>query len=313
MKLRKIPMCLVIVVLSLRGTHLCAQTPPGSGTSPGTVANSLSPVAAALTDECNSDEKDGDAQKRSDDRCDFESSFYVGTVIDSFAAAELNHYINPNDAQSIKEGYVAGVDFAYRFYRTSEKNHPGRDWWVYGETIHGVRSADVDCKAHPDIAVCGNSTNDKFLYILRKASSLESYVGLRYEIPLKNPRTGDIGSGRFFLASQLGFLTVAGTGGDIVDNHTWISAGLMNVNGRFSGSYLQAGVGKTDLFHDHKNARFKVDGFLSMTFTKADVVRPFLQMTVDSDGRGGADSVQSYFGIDVNFGPTIKALFGGGS
>jgi hypothetical protein len=50
-----------------------------------------------------------------------------------------------------------------------------------------------------------------------------------------------------------------------------------------------------------------------MTFTKADVVRPFLQMTVDSDGRGGADSVQSYFGIDVNFGPTIKALFGGGS
>src|SRR5438552_2200877 len=95
----------VTVVPSLR-----AQTqPPAGGTNPTSVADA---VTERETPACSEKARDED---RRDDRCDFEASFYVGRVIDSFAAAELNNYINPNDAQKIKESYIAGVDAAYRF------------------------------------------------------------------------------------------------------------------------------------------------------------------------------------------------------
>jgi hypothetical protein len=308
----------LLVAMFLVTLPLAAQV----GTTGGSGATKA--VAAADSDQ---DKKDGqkkengdaiaecaddrmDPAARQDDRCDFEASFYVGRVIDSFAAQEYNNYVNGarNQAQTTRESYVGGVDFNYRVHRSPS----GRDLWVFGETVHGVRSADVDCKANKDIELCsGKATSDQqFLYILRNARSVESYAGVRYEIPLQNPRGGNMGPARLFIASQLGFITVAGIGGDLIDNHTWVSVGVLNVNGRFSNSYLQAGIGKTDLFHQHRNARFKVDGFLSMKFLKSDVMRPFLQMTVDSDGRGGSDSVQSYFGLDVNFGASLVKLFG---
>jgi hypothetical protein len=105
-----------------------------------------------------------------DARCDFEASFFVGTVIDSFAADELNRYLNPEDSSAVKQSYVAGVDFAYRATRLF-----GGELFVFGETVHGKRSADVNCKEDPNVAVCkaeeekGTITQDQFLYLLRNA------------------------------------------------------------------------------------------------------------------------------------------------
>ena len=41
-------------------------------------------------------------QAATDDRDPTEISIYTGLSIDSFAAAELNSYINPNDANKLK-------------------------------------------------------------------------------------------------------------------------------------------------------------------------------------------------------------------
>ena len=229
-----------------------------------------------------------------DDRCDFTASFFVGTVIDTFAATELNHYLNPQDSSILKTSWIAGVDFDYRFRQGAKS-----EWFVYGETVHGVHSADVNCKEDPDVPVCSDkaTTDQKFLYILRNAKTLEAYAGIRYERRLS---TINDNVPRFFVQTQAGFLSVAGSGEDVVDDHTYIALGLLEAGGPFSSSHLSVGWGKTDLFDKNRSKRIKIDGFLSMRVTQSDRVRPFLQMTVDSDFRSGADSVQSYFGVDVN-------------
>lgn len=253
-----------------------------------------------------------------DDRCDFEASFYFGRVIDTFAGDEYNSYINPNDSNKIRESYIGGIDVNYRIW--AKKQSPPvaspaagggtSSWrsafsrrgelWLYGETVHGVRSVDVDCKAHPDTAVCSGkaTTDEKFLYVLRNARSLEAFGGARYEFPISTVHDN---VPRLFVATQIGFITIAGSGGDVISDDTYLAVGVLETDGPFSNSYFSAGVGRTDLFHHHACPRLKLDGFLSTRISRSDKMRPFFQMTVDSDAGRGADSVQVYFGADVNF------------
>ncbi|MDQ3283245.1 MAG: hypothetical protein M3Q69_17750 [Acidobacteriota bacterium] len=80
-----------------------------------------------------------------DCRGSFEASFYLGEAIDSFAGDETIAYLNP-DVTGPKQRAVGGFDFAYRMFgnRGNLADPKGR-WrgtqlWVYGETVHGVRS-----------------------------------------------------------------------------------------------------------------------------------------------------------------------------
>ncbi|MEK6407825.1 MAG: hypothetical protein AABN34_12750 [Acidobacteriota bacterium] len=272
----------------------------GSDGSTGTVGSTLEDSVDIV--------QQGDA--RSDDERDtFEASAYIGYAVDTFAAGDLRRYLNPNDSGGVTERFVGGFDFGYRLIG---HNNSKTQLWVYGETVHGVRSADVDCKANPELDLCKlnlfnpNNIGQATLAILRNATSLEAFTGLRWEFA--TIQKGDDSAARMYLKGQLGLLTVAGGTDDVIDVHH-IGLGVIATKGRMSNSYLEFGIGRTDLFVEHRHRRFKVDGFLSWKLSdnpKIGWMRPFAQITLDSDFGKGADSIQSYFGIDFE----LSALWG---
>src|SRR5262245_54839486 len=95
------------------------------------------------------EEKD-DSNK--DPRGDLAASFFTGLGIDSFAAKDLDQYLNPDVSGTIGERYVAGFDFEYRL--AGKGTLTAGQLWIYGETVHGLRSSDVDCSANPSAPVC---------------------------------------------------------------------------------------------------------------------------------------------------------------
>lgn len=270
-----------------------------------------------------------------DCRDNFEADAYVGVAIDTFAAGELNKYFNPDDANKIKVRGVGGIDFAYRMYNgpcSDSDKRPGSDadkdggsekkskasklceatdlshpqLWVYGETVHGARSADVDCKANPNLSVCSLFLNnptfspDQTLYLLRNATSLEAYAGARAEFYTlaRNSKS----PANLYLKTEAGFLTVAGAG-KLTPNHTAVALGLITTSGRFHESFLDVGYGRTKLFARNSNSRWKIHGYMTwnaFTDSLGRYVRPYTEMTVDTDLGPGSDSVQSYFGINFD-------------
>jgi len=261
------------------------------------------------------------AKQAIDCRGNLEANAYVGVGIDTFAAGEVNRYINANDSNKIKVRGVGGLDFAYRIHngpcsegdkrnssatQPCDATGPKPQLWVYGETVHGLRSADVDCKANPNLSVCKlfqqtpSFSPDRTLFILRNATSLEAYAGARLEFYTvgRNSRS----PANLYLKSEAGFLVVAGAG-KLSPNHTSIALGLTATSGRFRDSFLDTGYGCTKLFVTNPKSRWKIHGYLtwdSFGEMASRYVRAFAEMTVDSDLGPGADSVQSYFGINFD-------------
>jgi hypothetical protein len=249
-----------------------------------------------------------EARSAHDDRGTFEASFYLGYGIDSFAAADLRTYLNPEASGKVEERLVGGFDFSYRLYGDPMRSK-GQQLWVYGETVHGVRSADLDCTKNPDQPLCKDLLNDstpdpsgQLVAILRKATSLEAFAGFRWEFSAINNAMDS--PARAYLKSQFGFVTVAGLGGDVVDLHQYVALGLTATKGKYRNSYVELGYGKSDFFLDNKKKRWKIDGFLSWGSAATEgigtMLRPFAQITVDSDFGKGSDSVQTYIGIDFD-------------
>lgn len=229
-----------------------------------------------------------------DKRCKTGVTIYTGVVIDSFAAEQLNDYVNPNDANAVKSSFIAGVNV---------EQYVGKRTWLYLETVNGVRSTDVDCGANAQLEVCLDNdpdnnpqTNNQFFFILRNARTLEAFAGVRHELPT-SPAT----NGRFYGKSQLGFIDVAGAGKDIVDNFIYLAGGFMTADTYFEGSYIEVGAGKNDIFTKGGNQRIKFDGYLTAPFGgQNSIANWFMQMTVDSDFKSGPDSIQVYIGFDID-------------
>src|SRR5262245_48023664 len=86
-------------------------------------------------------------QRPADERDSFIANGYLGVGVDNFAAGEVKTYLNPGDANDIETRGIAGFDFAYRLWDQHRKHN--LQLWIYGETVHGVRSAEVDCTKNP--------------------------------------------------------------------------------------------------------------------------------------------------------------------
>ena len=173
------------------------------------------PVKASAAKDCEKDNLQYDC------RSTFEATFYTGLSIDTFAADEFSKYHNFEDASKPKERLVGGFDFAYRIRgdpkRTVDKES---SWpkktqvWVYGETVHGVRSKDVDCsvaqnKTLPScdfITTTGANPGGDLLFILRNATSLEAFTGVHWEFLPLNKTTSAPAS--LYVGTEYGFLSV---------------------------------------------------------------------------------------------------------
>jgi hypothetical protein len=77
-----------------------------------------------------------------------------------------------------------------------------------------------------------------------------------------------------------------------------IGLGGIITNGYFQGSYFELGHGRTDLFKPNSHGRWKVDSFLTFPVKRA--INFYIQLFVDSDLGNASDSVQTYFGFDLN-------------
>lgn len=239
-------------------------------------------------------------------------SFYTGLSIDTFAADELARYLNPDESGGPRERLVAGFNLDYRLFGNENSS---QQLWVFGETMHGVRSTEVDCEADSELSVCKPFENvitgatSRTLYILRNASSLEGFAGIRWEFARIQPGTGH--SAGAYVKAQAGFLTVSGGGGDVVDLDQ-VSVGIGLTKGPYVGSYLEVGVGRSDLFLDDPTGRLKIDGFLSWKVKGLDQagVSPFVQIVIDSDMGSGPDSIQTYLGFDFSMDVLFSGLGG---
>ena len=244
-----------------------------------------------------------------DERGNFEAAAYTGVVIDNFAAQESNALIYPGGAAGIKNSYVVGIDFAYRLIGNAAdvRALKGSQLWVYGESIHGEQSGDVNCAQITNPAICSVLTasapanlQNAFYSVLRNATSLEAYAGLRWEFLTLQAKSSD--AVKLYVKSELGFLTVSGLG-SVIQSDQKIALGAVVTSGRFKHSYWEAGWGKNDLFRTNPGRRFKLDGYLTWDLNQWMTqygMTPFLEMTVDSDFGQGSDSVRSYFGFNFD-------------
>jgi hypothetical protein len=279
---------------------------------------SPAPPPAAQADQGNScdepdDQNPTDESLYTDCRGVFDASFYIGLAIDTFAGDDTLSllYRNPGSSGQVKERAVGGFDFAYRLLgdktpmvREGPRHH--QSLWVYGETVHGVRSADVDCKKNPDLPVCQASLTiatdpaTQIYYILRNATSLEGYVGLRWEF--KELQFDSSTPAHLYLKAQAGFLSIAGASGGTYALHH-LALGAIATKGRFQNSYLEAGWGRSDTFVRLQHRRVKVDGFLEWQIpkvTQSTGLSAFTQLFVDTSlGRGG-NAIQTYIGINYD-------------
>jgi len=309
--------------MALGGNEIANQLTPKMESGPAAVTtrpSATSPVASAAGGRASSvggagvtagagvappnDDDDVCPQDKSDCREDFVASAYLGLAIDTFASGETRLYLNPNAPSGPKERMVGGIDFDYRLVGTPLTLTSGHShaWpnqlWVYGETVHGVRSSDIDCSKNATFLTCQtslaipNRPADQILFTFRNATSLEGFAGFRYEFLSLHP--GSISPANLYLKAQAGFLTVSGAPSAAKAVHH-VGLGAITTKGDFQGSYLEFGFGRNDLFAQKRLSRWKVDAYLSKRITK--VISLFAQITVDTDIGPGADSIQSYLGF----------------
>ena len=245
---------------------------------------------------------DGANSGRSDCRENMDASFFTGVAVDTFAAAEDWRYLNRGAAAGKHERAFAGFQFGYRL---AGRVQSGRQLWVYGETVHGVRSAEVSCDASAESLTCGdpatigtlvpNPTRDALL-IIRNASTLEGALGLRFEFVRLH--VGEGSPAVIYAKAQAGFLKVAAAPDDAADVHQ-AALGVLSTQGIFRGSYIEAGWGRNDLFPSRARDRWKVDGRLVRRLGKT-AMSFFARMVIDSDLGAGSDAIQSYIGFDFD-------------
>lgn len=259
-------------------------------------------AAVAVTSDC--------PRGKWDCRERFEASAYIGFSVDTFAGSETLKYLNLDEAANDKKQRgIGGFDFAYRLTpEPGNRFSQGRGWisqlWVFGETVHGVRSADVDCTKNLTFPTCAPfskqlenaaKAGDTLFFILRNATSLEAFGGLRYEFYSVGQETDY--PANLYLKGQLGLAQVAHGPDDAADMHH-IGGGLILTKSPYQGSYFDVGYGRSDVFGSRRRRRVKWDGFLSRQITKG--ISFFAQIFVDSDFGRGSDSVQSFFGFDFD-------------
>ena len=244
------------------------------------------------------------AEAQPDDESPFEASAFLGEVIDNFAPdAVANYKYSDPDALKSKGSFIFGFNFDYRLHGRSDSRV---QWWVEGETMHGVRTADVDCapsEQRPpvcDTATLGNVT-EQAKFILKNATSLEVWASPRVEF--HTLQGGTDSPAKLYAALVLGFIALDDAPQNGVYRSHHVGLGLAADAGSFEDSYLEVGWGKNELFSKDWD-RLKISGLLSFSLERIplwrDLGRVFVEMTIDNSLGSGPDSIRTFFGVDID-------------
>jgi hypothetical protein len=231
---------------------------------------------------------------------------YVGWAYDQFAPDSIGGY-PPNTTTARHNRALFGVDFDYRMFGTDAT---AMQFWVTGETMHGVRSADVDCSAETNKpAICNPTSGQAYARaVLENASSLEAYVAPRLEF--LQLQKGASTPTQLYATARFGFIALDDAPRVYKNHH--VGVGLMASDGPFKNSLLEFGWGMNEMLSGRRWKRLKVDGYLTFSLDGVPVIRDrgrlFMQMFIDNDLAGNtADSIQTFFGFELD----IRRFFGG--
>lgn len=252
-----------------------------------------------------------------DDREVFESSGYLGWAFDNFAPATGSL---PSSNPGSHTRMLAGVDAQYRL--VGDKHDPFQVW-LATFTLHGVRSADVDCTNPAAAALCGTDQGKKFIAIFQNATSLEAHFDLRVELATLQRRS-ELPS-KVFAVARFGFIDLstddAVVNGNVVSvnplkvfNNDMLGGGILSPAGPFKNSNATVGWGRSERFQSNPGwNRLKINGTLifdlvpgfkdRLEFWKrlAGSPRMFVQINVDRNPGGpGPDAVNTYIGVDID-------------
>src|SRR5215813_1690472 len=189
-----------------------------------------------------------DEPQSRDDREVFESSGYLGWAFDNFAPA-LGSL--PSSDPGSHTRLLAGVEAQYRL--VGDKHDPFQIW-LSTFTLHGVRSADVDCTNPASAAICGNNQGQKFIAIFQNATSLEAHFDVRVELKTLQPRS-ELPS-KVFAVARFGFIdldkydaVINGTRVTVnppkVFNNDMLGGGILAPAGPFRDSNAIVGWGRS--------------------------------------------------------------------
>lgn len=248
----------------------------------------------------------------SDGRDGFSASFYIGGAVDNFAPSQVGNYVEDPTLPN-KTRWIGGIDFEYRLFGRADRD---LQLWISGQTLHGVRTADLDCADPHAPAICRQDpvsvgeASSTLRYILKNATSLEAFVAPRLELYTFN-RESENAAAKLYIATRFGLMGLSDAPKSFAAHH--LSVGLASISGAFEGSALEIGWGSNDLFERppgrSRYYRMKLDALLSMDIIPELVKnvtgspRPFIQFYLDNDVRGpGADSIQTFFGLDFHLG-----------
>jgi hypothetical protein len=254
-----------------------------------------------------------------DDREVFESSGYLGWAFDNFAPA-LGSLPSTDSGSHMR--LLAGVDAQYRL--VGDKHDPFQIW-LASFTLHGVRSADVDClnTSSPTAALCGTDQGKKFFATYQNATSLEAHFDVRVEVATLQ-RTSELPI-KVFGVARFGFIDLtkddAIVNGNVVSvtpqkvfNNDMLGGGILSPAGPFRDSSASVGWGRSERFQSNPGwNRLKINGTLifdlvpgfkdRLEFWKrlAGSPRMFVMINVDRNPGGpGPDAVNTYIGVDVD-------------
>lgn len=271
-------------------------------------------------------------QAPADQRDGFSATFYVGGGFDNFAPAEVQQgpvgraddkaapaYGQPAAGGTSSMHSNAGVDFEFRIGNPRSSFQ----FWIAGETVHTVQSADLDCTtddgARPPICDpiadqlrrAGQNPAESFLYALEHATALEAFLAPRFEFLTFQEDSES--PAKLYATFRVGVNMLHDDAHDAFDAYH-AGIGVMSIGGPFEGSYLEAGWGRSDLFFTPEGQtrwrRLKFDGLLSFPIMQAftDKARfwrkaphAFIQLFADFDPTNrSSDSVQTFIGLDFD-------------
>jgi len=233
----------------------------------------------------------------------FEAGAYFGWAFDQFAPDSLGGY-PPNTLTERHNRVLFGVNFDYRVLGSDTSR---MQFSFAGETMHGVRSADVDCTAEENKpAECNPAPGVSYARaVLADSTSVEAYVAPRLVFWRLQKDTSTPAS--LYATARFGFIALAGAPRVYKNHH--LGLGLIADDGPFAGSKVEFGWGMNELLSGRSWKRMKVDGMVTFPVPRTGgTAQFFIEMFIDNDLKGNSpDSIQSFMGIDFD----IRRFFGG--
>ena len=242
-----------------------------------------------------------------DDRQTFEASAFYGRVFDNFAPAEIlgANYVKP-PVGDIDVRWTGGFQVGLRLLGDPDAV---RQLWLSTQTLHGARSADIDCEKNPSSPNCPKDATGRVFSAIEHADTMEAHVEARLELFRLQARSDT--PVKVFASTRFGFVAMSGAP-KVFSSDAYVGGGVVAPKGAFRGSFAEIAWGRSRQFQSAVEAnRLKVYGTLvfdvmpgligqaqNILSQAGSSTRAFVAIVVDRNPGGTApDAIQTYVGV----------------